>query len=440
MASRMAEATALARRCERAGLRVVQVNKGFKVYGHDGKMVPIHLTPSDVRALANNEKQLERIGLKEAEANMAQVRFSEKEAADKKANDSIARKTTAARKSAQTAALTRVTGGYLTEPEDVGIMWFAERHPAPWMRWVYITPEIASYLLKNHNSDNRPLNGKQVEHYRRIILSGQWHLTHQGIAMDTNAVLQDGQHRLEAVVSAGMTSGDDDLKVPFAFYVGMPPENFKAIDEGLLRTAAQLFSKGGEKNGTTLQTTIRMVIAYKDPDLRGGIRLKVPNGRIIDQFSEDPERFRECAGHAQTHYRKYRTSPGAVAAAQYLLRGANGDDNRYVHAFFEGLRTGLKTGTRMVLDDDDPRNVYRESMQRSKEGLLKKKFTSTDQLALMITAWNNLVSGLRPRYMKYGDGEIPMPRIMVCADSGPRASACPSQLIGEVDGDDEDDD
>lgn len=444
------------RRCENVGWRVEETNAGAKVYSPDGQMTSIHMTYSDVRSFKNLEAQLKRMGLHATEEQMLNAKFNnglEKTRTSRAAANKKAEELAATARAA--ASLAKASGPYLTGAEDVGVMWFAEKHPAPWMRWVNITPEIASYLLKNHNTLNRPISDSQVDHYIGIIASGQWHLTHQGIAMDKDAVLQDGQHRLQAI---DLMSGQDltdtpaekylidgVLTVPFAFFVGMPPENFKAIDEGLLRTAAQLFGRDGEANRGTLQTSLRLVIALRENAPRARIRQKYPNAQILDAFNEDPELFRACAANGARDGRKLAAAPGAIAAAHYLLRRANGEDNRYVEAFFEGLATGLKAGTRMVLDDDDPRQVLRTTLETNKLAYAKresgirtsrKRLTGLDQLAMIIITWNNLVNSYSPRFLKYTDA-TEIPRVIICKDTGPTASACPAKLLGEVDGDDE---
>lgn len=438
MGSRQADSLALAGRCEKVGWRVENSTRGIKVYNDAGRMFTIHKSYSDVNSLSNATRDLERGGLLEAERAMAELKFQSAQDTITKARKSAAKKATAmAAEGAKLSAVAKAAGPYLTDPEDVLISWFAEPHPSPWMRWVNITAEIAHYLLATHNTANRPINAKNVEHYKNIILSGQWHMTHQGIAMDTEAVLQDGQHRLAGVEAAAQEVLEADgsvLKVPFAFFVGMPPENFKAIDEGLLRNAAQLFSRDGEKNGGTMQTSIRLVIAYRTDNPRGRFRLKFTNEAILDTFAENPDEFRRAASVAQSHYRKLHTAAGPFAAAMYLLRKANGEDNQFVSAFIEGLMTGRKAGTRVALDDDDPRAVYRETMQNAR--IKGKRFTGLDQLGMLIISWNNLVNSYSPRYMRFAD-DAPIPRIVVCQDKGPKASVCPAALYGELDEDDQ---
>jgi hypothetical protein len=458
MAGRLSDAMQLVRRAEAAGWRVENGSRGVKVYNHEGTMFTIHKTYSDVRSFKNAEAQLLRLGLaddekatEEQKAQRGKARIANGRAAsDKLAAEMVER--------ARAVSVAKAAGPYLVEAEDVGVMWFAEPHPAPWMRWVAMTAELATYLLDNHNKPggsgvpgtNRPLDEKQIEFYRDVILSGQWHLTHQGMAMDTNAVLQDGQHRLGAIVAAEQAvdlilSGDMEfppallptveafraqggVQVPVAFFVGMNPDNFKAIDEGKLRTASQLFSRAGEKNASTLQSMIRLLIAYRNGNARSVWQKKTTNLQIMNEFGGVAEQLRAAASFGQSNYKKIYTAPSPLAAAWYLIREANGDGNRFVDAFFGGLLSGAKTN-RMLLDDTDPRAVFRKAMQdaRIKGELIR----GLDQMGMLIQTWNNLTVGHHPRTLRWSKATA-IPKVNILLDDKPGTTGAPRALAGEI--------
>lgn len=75
------------------------------------------------------------------------------------------------------------------------------------MQEVIITPEMATELLKS-NICNRGMSKAAVKKYSELMKKGEWYLSHQAIAFadsdDGNEVLVDGQHRLAAVVQAGV--------------------------------------------------------------------------------------------------------------------------------------------------------------------------------------------------------------------------------------------
>jgi hypothetical protein len=93
-----------------------------------------------------------------------------------------------------------------------------------------ITPNKARDILKT-NTRNRALRLSSVAEFARQMTAGCWKLTSQGIAIDTNGVLVDGQHRLHAIVEA-------NVPVQIAVTYDVDPESFDAYDCGIVRTVA----------------------------------------------------------------------------------------------------------------------------------------------------------------------------------------------------------
>ncbi len=93
---------------------------------------------------------------------------------------------------------------------------------------VTVTPETARQWLLTNNF-NRAQRPDLVADYVRQIREGRWRRTHQGIAFSEKGTLLDGQHRLFAVVEAG-------IAVPMLVFVNEPLENHLAVDGGKRRT------------------------------------------------------------------------------------------------------------------------------------------------------------------------------------------------------------
>lgn len=404
MATRMSDSHALVERCKAAGWTVTTSSDGYRIHLPDGGIQGVHLTYSDIRSLNHAVRAVEKAGLKEAEAAVKKSRLTESrtraqiaaEVADKRAQELAAQ-----------SSINRAAGPYLVDTEDVDLSWFITPHPAPWMRWCNITPQIARKLLGDHNADNRPPNKNTVKFYRDVILADMWALTHQGIAIDTRGYIQDGQHRLMALIAA-TEEAKRDISVPFAVFVGMPPENFKKVDEGMLRNARQLFGKAGEKNSGMLQTCVRLVYYSRDGDARRNARLKLSNQVVVDTFEADADEYREVCRRAQRDAAKAFISPGSLAAAMYLIRKVNGADNEYVGQFYDGLVSGCIPGTRTLLDELDPRAAVRDKCQRAK--MNKETLTAMSQMGMVIATWNNCASNKTLRKLYFNDDStIPAP-------------------------------
>jgi hypothetical protein len=93
---------------------------------------------------------------------------------------------------------------------------------------VEITPAQAEEFLRG-NASNRPVRRSWVKTLREIIERGEWVLTHQGIALTPTLQLLDGQHRLMAIVQAGIT-----VKMNVTF--DCDPAAYTVIDGGIKRT------------------------------------------------------------------------------------------------------------------------------------------------------------------------------------------------------------
>ncbi len=100
---------------------------------------------------------------------------------------------------------------------------------------------MASEFL-SRNGSNRRVNQKQLDMLVREIESGNWRLTHQGVAFYDDGQLADGQHRLCAIMKSGVT-----LKMPVFTGIKKDDETILAIDCGKGRTVADSTSISGVK-------------------------------------------------------------------------------------------------------------------------------------------------------------------------------------------------
>lgn len=98
---------------------------------------------------------------------------------------------------------------------------------------VNVTPAMASKWLKSNSESNRKIAWQRVESFVNDIRAGKWLLTHQPICFDKNGMLIDGQHRLTAVIQAGVAAR--------MFVATNPKAQFNdPIDRGSPRTVAFL--------------------------------------------------------------------------------------------------------------------------------------------------------------------------------------------------------
>ena len=86
-----------------------------------------------------------------------------------------------------------------------------------------VTPEEAKTWLTETNKKNRHMNKNHVGALSRNMQNGTWRFNGDTICFDENGTLIDGQHRLSAI----MTSG---ISIPMIVIRGLDPETIKTKD------------------------------------------------------------------------------------------------------------------------------------------------------------------------------------------------------------------
>lgn len=95
-----------------------------------------------------------------------------------------------------------------------------------------ITPDLAYQYLR-HSTENRKIRWDVVGRLVRIIRRGEWEVTPDGIAFDTNGRLVNGHHRLHAIIEA-------DTAVYMRVTRRLSPTAWYGIDLGVARTVSDV--------------------------------------------------------------------------------------------------------------------------------------------------------------------------------------------------------
>ena len=157
-----------------------------------------------------------------------------------------------------------------------------------------ITPEMAKYILKYHNNDNRKLIKSQVNKIVASIRKDGWIFDGQPITFNVEGNLTEGQHRLHAIVITGVTAKCNIScgVVTGAFTKCTPAKPRKAEDE------IQRKDKTATKSETS---TLRQVLIRRKGEkltIQNAIekweywKLYVRTGRkSIDTFFDSVDKF-----------------------------------------------------------------------------------------------------------------------------------------------------
>lgn len=172
--------------------------------------------------------------------------------------------------------------------------------------FVEITPQLARQWLK-HNIKNRKLKEDTVNSYARDAKSGNWLLTHQGVAFNDRHELIDGQHRLEAIIRAGVA-------IKMMVTLGIPSaRSMDVVDQGVSRSIADILDlQHNLKHPRLIASSARIIATF----CYTGRARKLSIGQVLEVyklFGSEMEKAIERRGDLKCLWGAHVT--GAIAFA-----------------------------------------------------------------------------------------------------------------------------
>lgn len=180
---------------------------------------------------------------------------------------------------------------------------------------INLTPNIAKELLKSNYQKQRNISESRVNAYAQDMLSGSWVLNGETFALDQNGMLLNGQHRCTAVVKSGIT-------IPAIFVTGLSTESFKTIDQGFLRSMAQILTIDGYKSSALLASLARTIIYYNESKqvTRSGPRCTVNMvSETVEKYKERMEQSAHIAVKFNSRRKKTGFNTTVVAFSSFML-------------------------------------------------------------------------------------------------------------------------
>lgn len=372
-ATRRAFGQKLAQRARDIGWNVTShKDGGWKIQAPDGHVVQVHLTPSDVNADDHVMGELLRHGWKAAEEEYNRLSEDKRAERLKAVHEANIKRLDLAQQQADALAK---AAGQSRVPEIVLLS------PSPFPKTferVLVTPDLAEKLL-SLNTGNRPIRRGDVELWKGVIERGEFRYTHQGVAVDSNGVLQDGQHRLTGVFESG-------IPVDMQVSIGMPPENFNAIDNGLRRNFRDVAHKLGLGSPAKVGSAARLLIILEEYPRRS-FSDKVSNTEVAN-FLSSPyneegvptvgDAVQLAVNEAQMQWVAYRVNSSAAAVLAYQLWQNLGREDPLVTEFLEGLKRGSD------LSAEDARLALRRTILSPTS---KHNRSAFHHLGLLTKAW-----------------------------------------------------
>lgn len=165
-----------------------------------------------------------------------------------------------------------------------------------------ITPAMAEQMLK-HNKSNRTLRKNKVHSYALQMQAGFWAAdSNDAILISTDGELLNGQHRLNAVIEAG-------IPVKMAVRYGVDKSIFKVLDQGAARSASDLYTRtipnkasaiGGARMMAALRHGTSLTLAVHGRMQNGAA---VPNEWIFDEIEDHLEDYNSASKYVEKVYR-----------------------------------------------------------------------------------------------------------------------------------------
>jgi hypothetical protein len=249
-----------------------------------------------------------------------------------------------------------------------------------------ISPKLAKYYLENIFDGQRQVRDSHVDKLAHDIREGRFRLSPDCILL-VKGKLANGQHRLSAVVAAGlscefivMRTDDEDL--------------YKVIDSGIKRTEADCFAKLDYAKCSA--SIARLCVQYDKGALTplGTDRnVIISRSDIIDYMESHMQELAEQSAKCQSLYRQKPVVPISLAGA--MLHIGSRKDKAMADEFITAVYTG---STR-----DDSAFDVRERIMRNNAS--KAKLPRSYILGLLIKAFKSYTSGSRPGVLKLVDGE-----------------------------------
>lgn len=259
----------------------------------------------------------------------------------------------------------------------------------PWERAVeWITPEYAAELLSK-GAPNRNISPERVNRWLRLMQRGAFKTTPQGIMLDQDGRLMDGQHRLAAIVKYGKP-------VLMEIARGVPTTYFQALDGGKARNLADDLHILGYKRATDLSSAINAVWGIQRMFGRKRPALNYPDRDEALAFLKREPALPEALSVGAKVYNQIGGPRRIYSATFYILANIDWTD---AVDFFDRLGSGES------LQEGDPIFALRRSVLRAvRDNMGRLSVEPVWLSAMIILGWNAYRKGATVNVLSWRRG------------------------------------
>lgn len=237
----------------------------------------------------------------------------------------------------------------MTNPPLCELSWFMQRvergRTEIFHEVVTITPEIARHILDN-NPDNRNVSDLTVKGMAEDIRNNRWALNGETIIIANTGVLNDGQHRLWAVIEA-------NKPIQSLMVFGVERHSRTTTDMGRQRTTADFIHMENMDvmNVNYVASSAGLWLNYRKKRFS---KTSSPKQEVLAFYAQHKKEIELATQFilSTKDFRRYNAN--ALIVARCILREVADHDD--VEDFFEKIRTGAG------LEIGDPRLRMRNQL------------------------------------------------------------------------------
>ena len=203
-----------------------------------------------------------------------------------------------------------------------------------------LTPAIAAALLRL-NTRNRKESKRGVEDFSAALREGRFRTLARGIAIASDAAINDGQHKLLAIVATGITA-----RVMVGW--GESPSDYNVHDQGGAgsRTASQLLRTLRVEDPVACAAAARLLVGWKQ---RYTSRI---SNDVIEAYMADNPKLPDSVKEGKRLYAaiKGRTAPTPLIVTHYLISTRSFQNGHKLAYFWDSLVSNAQLPDGALLD------------------------------------------------------------------------------------------
>jgi hypothetical protein len=229
---------------------------------------------------------------------------------------------------------------------------------------VTVTPEIAKRILEN-NENNRNVSEAQVAKIASDIMNDNWEMNGETIIISVDGQLNDGTHRLLAIVKANKA-------VDAMLVFGLPRNSRMSVDTGRSRKTSDFLKMSGALNANYAAAVARIWYAFSIGDYLGR---SVTKQETIHFYEKNKTLIDYAVSYARSSIIVRNMGTVAIAVAYCMIHTVNSKD---CETFFDSLVSGAN------LDQGSPILWLRQKLV-----VADKKLRAENRAEIILRYWNH---------------------------------------------------